>query len=284
MNVCNEIIVICETLKLSETELANEIGVSYETINNWKNNKKKIDVANLEKLYSYAYTKGIKFNNIYEQFYKEDYSDDNNIILFHGAKKTFSLPIDFLKNSKSRNDFGIGFYLGQTFEQAANYISYIDACNVYSFKLNLNDLKIYKFDVDTDWMIAIAYFRGWIEDYLETSFVKNVLDKIKDCDIIIAPIADNRMFDIITEFVEGNITDEQCKHALAATNLGLQYVLKTTKAVEHVSFIQEMYVCKKEKEKCIENRVSLTNNGIQKVRMARIEYKGKGKYIEEILK
>lgn len=284
MNVSNEIIVICETLKLSETELANEIGVSYETINNWKNNKKKIDIANLEKLYSYAYTKGIKFNNIYEQFYKEDYSDDNNIILFHGAKKTFSLPIDFLKYSKSRNDFGIGFYLGQTFEQAANYISYIDACNVYSFKLNLNDLKIYKFDVDTDWMIAIAYFRGWIEDYLETSFVKNVLDKIKDCDIIIAPIADNRMFDIITEFVEGNITDEQCKHALAATNLGLQYVLKTTKAVEHVSFIQEMYVCKKEKEKCIENRVSLTNNGIQKVRMARIEYKGKGKYIEEILK
>ncbi len=284
MNVCNEIIVICETLKLSETELANEIGVSYETINNWKNNKKKIDVANLEKLYSYAYTKGIKFNNIYEQIYKEDYSDDNNIILFHGAKKTFSLPIDFLKNSKSRNDFGIGFYLGQTFEQAANYISYIDACNVYSFKLNLNDLKIYKFDVDTDWMIAIAYFRGWIEDYLETSFVKNVLDKIKDCDIIIAPIADNRMFDIITEFVEGNITNEQCKHALAATNLGLQYVLKTTKAVEHVNFIQEMYVCKKEKEKCIENRVSLTNNGIQKVRMARIEYKGKGKYIEEILK
>lgn len=284
MNVCNEIIVICETLKLSETELANEIGVSYETINNWKNNKKKIDVANLEKLYSYAYTKGIKFNNIYEQFYKEDCSDDNNIILFHGAKKTFSLPIDFLKNSKSRNDFGIGFYLGQTFEQAANYISYIDACNVYSFKLNFNDLKIYKFDIDTDWIIAIAYFRGWIEDYLETSFVKNVLDKIKDCDIIIAPIADNRMFDIITEFVEGNITNEQCKHALAATNLGLQYVLKTTKAVEHVSFIQEMYVCKKEKEKCIENRVSLTNNGIQKVRMARIEYKGKGKYIEEILK
>ena len=92
------------------------------------------------------------------------------------------------------------------------------------------------------------------------------------------------MFDIITEYVEGTITDEQCKHALAATNLGFQYVLKTDKAVKQIKLIKEMFVCKKEKEKCIENRVFLTDNGLQKVRMARIEYKGKGKYIEEILK
>ena len=40
----------------------------------------------------------------------------------------------------------------------------------------------------------------------------------------------------------------------------------------------------KTKKKCIESRISLTDNGLQKVKMARIEYKGKGKYIEEILK
>jgi hypothetical protein len=40
----------------------------------------------------------------------------------------------------------------------------------------------------------------------------------------------------------------------------------------------------KKKEKCIEGRVSLTNNGQQKVKMARIEYKNKGRYIGEILK
>jgi hypothetical protein len=48
--------------------------------------------------------------------------------------------------------------------------------------------------------------------------------------------------------------------------------------------LQELYVCNKEKEKCIEGRVSLTNNGQQKVKMARIEYKNKGRYIGEILK
>ena len=69
-------------------------------------------------------------------------------------------------------------------------------------------------------------------------------------DVIIAPIADNRMFDIINEFVENEITDEQCRHALAATNLGYQYVLKTVKAVDSISYLQEMYVCNKEKESC----------------------------------
>ncbi len=283
MNVYNEIIVICETLNLSESELAKELDVSFETINNWKN-KKKIDDSNLEKLYSFAYYKGIKFNNIYEQFYKEDFSSESNVILFHGAKKSFCMPIDFENNSKKRNDFGVGFYLGQTFEQAANYISFLDANNVYCFKLNLTNLKIYKFDVNTEWMITIAYFRGWLDDYKECNYIKKILNKIKDIDVIIAPIADNRMFDIITEFIEGNITDEQCKHSLAATNLGFQYVLKTNKTLENITYIREMFVCKKEKEKCIENRVSISENGIQKVKLARIEYKNKGQYIEEILK
>ena len=283
MNVKNEIAVLCNTLKITEVELAKELGITFETINNWKDESKIIDISNIESLYSYAYSNKISFNNIYEQFLKED-CQKNEVVLFHGAKRPLSMPINFFEHSKSNNDFGIGFYLGETFEQAANYISFIDRDKVYSFKLNLENLKTYKFNVDTKWMIAIAYYRGWLNDYKNCSFVKNIIDEINDCDIIIAPIADNRMFDIITEYVEGTITDEQCKHALAATNLGFQYVLKTDKAVKQIKLIKEMFVCKKEKEKCIENRVFLIDNGLQKVRMARIEYKGKGKYIEEILK
>lgn len=284
MNVNKEINVICETLKFNETKLASELGVTYETINHWLNGRKIIDKDNLEKLYSYAYDKGIQFNNIYEQFYKEDFSHNQYIVLFHGAKKNFSLPINFKEHTKNTNDFGPGFYMGETFEQAANYISFVEACTVYCFKLKMSHLRVYKFAVNTEWMLAIAYFRGWIDEYKNTYFMQEILNKIKDCDVIIAPIADNRMFDIIAEFTEGTITDEQCQHSLAATNLGLQYVLKTDKALQNTDFIQEMYVCQKEKEKCIKNRISITENGMQKVRMARIQYKGKGQYIEEILK
>lgn len=283
MNIKNEIYVLCHTLKITETELGEELGVTYETINNRKSGSKNIDMSNKEKLYSYAFSKGINFNNIYEQLIKED-CKENHMILFHGAKKTFTMPIDFKNNSKENNDFGIGFYLGETFEQAANYISFIDMNKVYCFDIDLTNLKSYKFNVDLEWMITIAYYRGWLEEYKNSSFVQAIINKINNCDVIIAPIADNRMFDLIAEFVEGTLTDEQCRHALAATNLGFQYVLKTNKSVSNVELIKEMYVSKKEKEQCIKTRISLTDNGLQKVRMARITYKGKGKYIEEILK
>ena len=92
------------------------------------------------------------------------------------------------------------------------------------------------------------------------------------------------MFDIIADFVEGNITDEVCKHSLAATNLGFQYVLKTNKAISNTTMIKEMFVSKKEKEECVKKRITLTENGLEKVKVARIEYKGKGKYFQEIAK
>ncbi|MDY6430757.1 MAG: DUF3990 domain-containing protein [Bacilli bacterium] len=284
MDLKKEILVLCQTLNLTEKELGNEIGVSFETINNWKNNRKDIDPTNLENFYSYAYSKGIKFNLIFEQLLVEEYTEADKIVLFHGAKKPFSLPINIKENSKERNDFGVGFYLGSSFEQAANYISYLDINDVYAFALNTKNLKITKFDVNNEWMLEIAYYRGWIDEYKNKSLLKKIIRKIENSDVIVAPIADNRMFDIINEFVENTITDEQCKHALAATNLGFQYVLKTDKAVEQTELLRKMYVCKKEKDNCTMQRISLTNNGLQKVRMARIEYKNKGKYIEELFK
>lgn len=284
MDVSKEIQLLCGVLDLTETELANELGVSFETVNNWKNGRKKIELSNLEKMYSFAFAKGIRFNNIYEQLLKENNVGSGNIVLFHGAKKDFSMPIDIDNNSRTNNDFGKGFYLGENYEQAVNYISTLDKCKVYAFKLNTNNLKLYKYDVDNNWMLIVAFFRGWLDDYKNHPLIKNLLKSIEDVDVIIAPIADNRMFDIINEFVENEITDEQCRHALAATNLGYQYVLKTDKAIKSISFLQEMFVCDKEKTSCVQNRLLSTNNGLQKVKMARIEYKNKGKYIEELLK
>lgn len=284
MNVSKEIQLLCKVLNLTETELGSELGVSYETVNNWKHNRKNIETSNLEKLYFFAYSKGIRINYIYEQLLKESYAINSNIVLFHGAKNDFSMPIDIDNHSRINNDFGKGFYLGESYEQAANYISTINKDRVYAFKLNTNTLKVFKFNVDNNWMFAIAFFRGWLTDYSDHIVIKRILKTIQDADVIIAPIADNRMFSIINEFVENEITDEQCRHALAATNLGYQYVLKTKKAIDSIVYLKEMFVCNKEKENCAKNRILLTQNGLQKVKMARIEYKNIGRYIEEILR
>ena len=284
MKVNRDIAILCDILNISEEELGKELGVTFETINNWKNSKTDIGDSYIELLYSYAYSHGIKYNSIYEQLLIEEYYDKDSIVLFHGARKQFSLPIDITNNSKNHNDFGTGFYLGTSFEQAANSISFLDANKVYSFKFNSRGLKVVKFEVNTDWMLAIAYYRGWLEEYKNNPIIHDIVQKVDNCDVVIAPIADNRMFDIINEFVENQITDEQCRHALAATNLGSKYVLKTENAVNNIELLTEMFVCKKEKEQCAKDRLSLTNTGIQKVKISRIEYKNRGKYIGEYFK
>lgn len=90
---------------------------------------------------------------------------------------------------------------------------------------NIN-LKNLNFNLDQDCMLAIAYYRGKLNDYKNHPIISEIIKKIEDADYIYAPIADNRMYQIIEQFI-----DEQCKHCLAAINLGKQYVFLTEKAI-----------------------------------------------------
>ena len=284
MNVTKEISVLLDVLNISEKDLCEELDVSLLSINNWRNNNKQIEDININNLYNFAYSKGIKFNQIFEQLLKEENNNNDSLVLFHGAKKNFSFPIDIKSYSKDSNDFGKGFYLGESYKQASMYIANSNNNKVYAFKLDTRNLNILKFDVDNDWMLTISYFRGWLDEYKESKIIKNIIQKINEADIIIAPIADNRMFDIINEFSEGSITDKQCEHSLAATDLGYQYVVKTKKALDDLLYLRELFISTKEKDNLINQRFDLTSTGLNKVKVARIEYKGKGKYIEELLK
>ncbi len=284
MNISKEVTIIRELLSITQEELAKEIGVAYETINRWENDKNEIEMNNVNKLYNYAFKKKVYINSIYEQLYLEEYQAKERKVLFHGCKKSgITFPLD-LGYSKVNNDFGVGFYLGETYNQAASYIANGNSPFVYVFHLDTNELNITHFAVNREWMIAIAYFRGWLNEYKNNNYVKKIIEKVNNSDVIIAPIADNRMFDIISEFVRGEITDLQCEHALAATNLGMQYVLKTTNSLERLEFIKVLYVSDLEKDKIIDQRLKMSNLSQDKVRVARIEYRSKGKYIDEVLK
>ena len=70
----------------------------------------------------------------------------------------------------------------------------------------------------------------------------------KDVDVIIAPIADNSMYSIISDFIEGGITDEQCINALSANRLGRQFVILNDRILNNnVKIIKESFLCEEEK-------------------------------------
>ncbi len=124
---------------------------------------------------------------------------------------------------------------------------------------------------------------GALDEYKEHPTIKMLAEQSRDCDYIIAPIADNRMFPIINSFINGEITDEQCKHCLAATNLGMQYIFISEKAVSQAKLIERCYISDNEREYYKNIRLEDAKLGDNKVKLARRQYRGKGLYIDEIL-
>ena len=236
----------------------------------------------MEKVYNYAFKNNLDFGKLKDMFWQEELKETHRL-LYHGSKSGINGEID-LSYGRTNNDFGQGFYVGENFEQAISFISTFENPSLYFIDFDSSNLKCKKYKVDQSWMFTIAYYRGSLNKYKDNKDILELVAKSNDCDYIIAPIADNRMFRIIDMFIDGELTDEQCKHCLAATNLGAQYVFKTQKSIKNIKILEKRYICKSEKKYYQELREKDTQLGDNKVRMAQIKYRGQGKYIDEILK
>ncbi len=280
--VLNDIEIVRELLGLTCEELANEIGVSRMTLNRWKEDEDRISYAKLSAFYSMAFKRRIRLNKIKEQLYREDYSDDSHVILFHGAKTFIEGKLDIGK-SKRNNDFGQGFYCGESLEQSAMFVSNYPESSLYILNFDKDGLKAKTFGVNREWMLAIAYFRGRLGEFENSKIVSELIESMRGIDYIIAPIADNRIFEIIDSFIDGEITDVQCQHCLSATNLGNQYVFITQKSLDQVEILAHCFLANEEKEYYLQSRREAVEMNRDKVKIARKQYRGQGHYIEEIL-
>ena len=157
--IASDIRLLKKLLDLSDEKLANELGITRLTINNWLNEKKQISNDNLDTLYNYIFDKNIALNEIKSQIYIEECNNKNGQIIFHGSKQGIVGKISYNK-SKEYNDFGNGFYCGESYEQAAMFVSPYNDSSVYLIYFEKNKLKELEFHVDQEWVIAIAYYRG----------------------------------------------------------------------------------------------------------------------------
>lgn len=282
-NVSLDIKYIKELLKINDSDLAIELGISRSTLFRISKNNNCDNKTTLEKIYSYAYKNKIRLNLINEELYKSE-EDDMHKVLCHGSKEgLIGEPSIIFSNEKK--DFGKGFYLGESIKQASSFVSnYPNSC-IYMYSLDLTNLNIKYFDVEKDWMILIAYFRGRIDEYKDSKYLKSLLKTLENVDVVIAPIADNSMYSIINEFIEGSITDLQCLNSLSANRLGKQYVILNNDILKtNLHLLKQCYICSLEKEDYEKAKIDERNIGKSKMILAKRKYAGKGKYIEQLLK
>lgn len=168
--VWRDIEIVCELLGMTIEELAVELGVSRMTLNRWKKDESKISNVKLSAFYNMVFKKRIRLNKIKEHLYREDYSDDSHVILFHGAKTQIDGKLDIQKSRKN-NDFGQGFYCGERLEQSAMFVSNYPESSLYILNFQKDGLKAKIFGVNRDKVkIARKQYRGqgqYIEEILQ---------------------------------------------------------------------------------------------------------------------
>lgn len=266
----------------SLSNMCNRIGISESDYLGIKNGIITPTKQQLEDIYNYSYTRGLYLNEITWQETLDEYRKSNIKVCTHGARTYIKGDIRLDVNNES-NDFAEGFYIGQDISQAGMFVGQEPNSSLYFLTFDISDLSVASFDVDVTWMLAVGLYRNKLDDYREHPRLKQIADEVDNCDYVLAPIADNKIFEVIDSFTEGEITDLQCLYALSATHLGYQYVLKTQKALDHLEIIHHLYYCALEKSLYNKESDIETNTSNNKAIIAKKKYKGQGQYINEIL-
>lgn len=281
-NFANDIKIIRMCLNMSQSDFAESVGLSRSNIARYELGQIEPRFDASERIYNYAFKNGFEINASKTMIYDDKKGKD--IILFHGARGTIEGQVD-TKHSIEPNDFGDGFYLGQTLKQASMWVSTYKQSSVYCFYLEKSEeLKTLNFKVDYDWMLVILYYRQELEEYELPNRLKELINKIEKSDIIIAPIADNQMYDTIGMFRNSIISDVACLHALSANNLGYQFVLKSDKACSCLKPIDRLYLCQAERDFYLSQKEKTTMEGRNKTSLAISKYRKEGKMFNEIFK
>lgn len=268
---------------INNKELANELNIGEATLYRWQNSTNNIPNEDLNALYDYAYKNKLMINTIKSHIYVEESEKKKHKVLFHGSRNgIFGNKLD-LNYSEDDNDFGKGFYCGESIIQPETFVMNYSDSSLYVFDFNPKGLKKLEFKVDNEWMLAIAYYRGYLNKYKDSKILKKIIEKINNTDYIVAPIADNMMFDHIKRFTNGELSDVQCQHCLSATNLGKQYVFITNKALKQLKCLDRCFISNLERKdlaKASEDTRKLSEN---KVAYAISKYRKDGLGIEELL-
>jgi len=153
------------------------------------------------------------------------------MVLYHGSTTEIK-EID-LSLSKPNKDFGKGFYLSNNFEQAYNMATYkagLFGTNplVIKFEFDENLLKSDELNVLT----FSEYSKEWAE-FVFKNRNQETQDFSHNYDIVIGPIANDKVGVQIRRFVEGDISfDTFLERLRYMKGITFQYFFGTEKAIK----------------------------------------------------
>ncbi|MBD5395975.1 MAG: DUF3990 domain-containing protein [Lachnospiraceae bacterium] len=265
-------------LNLSQSELAEKLGVSFATVNRWEKGHCEPSQIAVNAIKSLCTRSNIDFS----QFEGNHIiSTNETVTLYHGSKSGIQGAI--APASRERCDFGKGFYMGTDRNQPLTLICNYPDAKIYTLRVDLSDLKILDVEVGLDWALLVAYNRGKLESAKHSTIYNRIADLNKGCDMIIGYIANDRMFVVLDRFFNGEITDLALINSLSALKLGKQYVALTEKACKKIEMIDEKGLTTKERDKLKQESEANRSKGIAMADEICRKYRREGRFFDEIL-
>lgn len=272
-------------LKMSQSDFADCLDVSFATVNRWENGRAIPTQLAQSKLYELCCDREVSIYKMILDKIEKTAADiepkDNRILLYHGSKSGITGCI--APKSRRQCDFGKGFYMGTDPSQPLTLICDFDESKFYIVSADINKLQKLEVGVGMEWAMLVAYNRGKMEMIKNTALYNKYRAMMTDKDLIIGSIADDRMFYVIDNFFIGNITDTALINCLSALNLGKQFVAVSQKACDAVNIETEIPLSHLERLAIRSVAASNRENGISLANDICKKNRRDGKFFDEIL-
>ena len=271
--------------KLSQQELADKLGVTFATINRWENAKATPNKLAQTKLYEFCKENDIP---VYEMTLRRIHSEanslelkDNRVLLFHGSKS--GIEGNIAPISRKKCDFGAGFYMGTEPLQPLTLICDFEKSKFYIVSIRMDELTKLEIPADLEWAMIVAYNRGKMDKIKGTDIYEKYRKLCENKDILIGSIANDRMFFVLDNFFQGNITDLALVKSLSALQLGKQYVAVTQKGCDAVQIEKEIPISYLERKFLRDISADNRSKGISMANDICKNYRREGIFFDEIM-
>ena len=266
-------------LNLNQEQLASLMGVSPVTVNRWENGKANPSLMAQNELYQICVGHQL---DLAEYIIEREQADENQHVLYHASRFGISGKIQPI--SRSRCDFGRGFYMGTNPIQPLTLV-----CNernpvFYTLEFNMKNLRVLDVEMGIDWAMLIAFYRGYMDGEAGNMIYEKYAHMADGYDVVIGYIANDRMYQVLTDFFERRITDTALIGSLSALKLGRQYVAITQKACDQIRITKERHLQKLDLMILKDRSIVRRKEGFDTADRIITEHRRDGRYFDEIMR
>lgn len=188
----------------------------------------------------------------------------SGLVLYHGSRG--GIIGDLALKSAPTCDFGQGFYMSTSKEQAFSSCIWAENPRFYECTLDLSNLVV-EFLSGKKWLFLVSYCHGKLEKFSGTDFYRSI-DNFMGCsDMFVGNVLEPNVYPVFQDFMDGKATDQGLNLALSMTTFGQQFVLKSKVACSHVK-LKEVFLSKEELEELYhfnERKTVLSSSVLQEV-------------------